>query len=246
MFPVAPDGGPNRLRPMSSFSPHLRIEGQEDAMLAKVTVAALAVILFGTVRPTPARAQEMPNASGTAATGSGSFLGLDIFAGAAQYQLKNPPKGEDGKVENAFGKYGWDLGTTVNIGVRWVGITGTVGHHTIENIPTFHVLAGPRFTTDWAFTHTAAGRAFAHVLAGVVRTAGQTPSTPSENGPEVVVGGGFDLFLFRCQFDYVRLGLDRLPRNNFRLFLGGVVPVCLRGCNENQDLIDLSGRRRDR
>jgi hypothetical protein len=45
-----------------------------------------------------------------------------------------------------------------------------------------------------------------------------------------VVGAGFDAFLFRMQFDYVRTDLPLVPRNRLRVFIGGLVPLCFRGC----------------
>jgi hypothetical protein len=45
-----------------------------------------------------------------------------------------------------WSKSGWDVGATAFV-VRWVGITGAFGRHGIENLPTCHVVVGPRFTT---------------------------------------------------------------------------------------------------
>jgi hypothetical protein len=61
---------------------------------------------------------------------------------------------------------------------------------------------------------------------------------------EIVVGAGVDaLYVVRFQFDYVRMNLAGLPKNNARVFAGGVLPLCFRGCRAfDKDGLNLSGR----
>ncbi len=182
-------------------------------------------------------AQE-PGNPGTTRENRGRFLGLDVFVGGAAYALENPPRNEEGEVEDAWGKYGWDAGATLTVGPAWLGITGTLGSHPVENVSIFHVLAGPRLTTGWAVAELA-GRGFAHALVGVART---SAANTSQTGGELVLGAGMDIMFFRIQGDYVRLNVPGVPKNNQRIFVGAVVPMCFRGCREN-DWLNLSGRR---
>ena len=166
------------------------------------------------------------------------FLGLDVFAGAARFEGYDPVEGEDpsGTIQHA--KTGWDVGATVSIWVRWLGITGTFGRQIIDTVPTYQVAVGPRLTSPWLPAGELPIRGFAHALVG---TASTTGGTPSQTSTEWVIGGGCDIFLFRLQFDNVWLKLDGLKTSNFRFFFGGVVPLCLRACRES-DAFNVSGR----
>jgi hypothetical protein len=166
------------------------------------------------------------------------FLGVDIFAGGGQFQnvLVPATDTEDAKYQ----KWGWDAGATVSYGVRWLGITASVGHQTIvQNMPAYHVVAGPRVTSPWLISDRAVGRFFGHALVGFARTAGVAPS---QSSAEWVFGGGLDLFFARLQIDYVRLNLNGVNRGSPRVFVGGVIPLCLRACSESKDVVNLSGR----
>lgn len=217
-------------------------------MRTMLIAATLAAGLVGLGVPATASAQDPSTASAREplttsrdtenSVGRERFLGVDLFAGGIAYRRKNVAKTEDGSKEDVFDKYGWDAGGTVSFGARWVGITGEVGHHVVEGVPTFQLLAGPRFTTPWVFGDTMA-RAFAHALAGFTRTTG---GAPSATGREIVLGGGFDMLLVRFHVDYVRLELPALPKNNVRVFFGGVVPLCLRACRMT-DGFNVSGRK---
>ena len=56
-----------------------------------------------------------------------------------------------------------------------------------------------------------------------------------------MLGGGFDVLFVRIQADDVRLRLNGVREENTRLFVGGVVPLCLRACRDS-DGFNLSGR----
>ena len=76
-----------------------------------------------------------------------------------------------------------------------------------------------------------ATRSFAHALTGSVGHHAWDGS--SDRGPELVFGGGVDtLGFFRMQFDYVRMNVIGLPKNNARIYFGGVLPLCVTGCRD--------------
>jgi hypothetical protein len=211
---------------------------KEDAMRAEaISAAVLAVVFLGSCSVVTTWAQEPAKPVTSVSDRPDRFLGLDIFAGGAQYERHDLPDGGDGSQAVSWGKFGWDTGATVSFGVRWVGITGTFGHHTIEDVPTYQVAVGPRVTSPWYIDEVGI-RFFAHALVGVATTSGVTPS---QRSTEWVIGGGFDVLLLRIQIDYVRLGLDGLRKENTRAFIGGVVPLCLRACRAG-DGFNLSGR----
>jgi hypothetical protein len=168
----------------------------------------------------------------------GRFLGVDFFGGGAVFDIEVAPATETEKGKTVG--WGWDAGATVSYGVRWMGITGTFGSQPVaESGSAYHLVVGPRVSSPWAVWGDLGGRFFAHALGGLVRTRGVTPS---QSSAEWVLGGGIDILLFRLQFDYVRLNLNGVDRNNVRGFVGGVVPLCFRGCSDDKDLFNVSGR----
>jgi hypothetical protein len=122
-----------------------------------VTAAALALMLFGGRLAETAWAQEPATPGVTAPARRGPFLGLDLFGGAAAYRRNDVVPSEDPSEHDDFEKVGWDAGATVSVGVGWLGITGAFGRQTIETVPTYQVVVGPRFTSPWA-VHDAAVR----------------------------------------------------------------------------------------
>ena len=56
-----------------------------------------------------------------------------------------------------------------------------------------------------------------------------------------MLGGGFDVLFVRIQADDVRLRLNGVREENTRVFVGGVVSLCLRACRDS-DGFNLSGR----
>jgi len=160
------------------------------------------------------------------------FLGLEFIAAGVTYQRNEPLTTADDSKKDEFGKFGWDIGATVSYGVRWVGITGSVGRHTIEHVPTYQFVVGPRFTTPWSGPL----RVFAHALVGYARTRGLTSS---QGSVEWVTGAGFDWAFFRVQADGVSLNLNDLKMNSFRMFVGAFIPLCSRACRDT-DIIDVS------
>ena len=75
-------------------------------------------------------------------------------------------------------------------------------------------------------------RFFAHALGGFAHTSGVTPS---QSSAEWVLGGGMDALFFRLQGDHVRLNVKGVNKGNARVFVGAVVPLCLRACSESKD-----------
>ena len=203
-------------------------------------LAVSAAVLLGSCVAETTWAQEQATPAANVSDKPGRFLGLDIFAGGVQYERRETPgtpDAGDGSQGAGWGKFGWDTGATLSVGVRWMGITGAFGHHTVEDVPAYQVAVGPRVTSPWYIDELAV-RFFAHALAGVATTSG---ATPSQSSTEWVLGGGFDVLFLRIQLDYVRLRLDGVPQGNTRVFVGGVVPFCLRACRD-LDGFNLSGR----
>ena len=165
------------------------------------------------------------------------FLGIDVFAGGSQFQTVLVPATDTEPAKHPA--WGWDAGATISVGVRWLGITGAFGRQTVETVPIYQLAVGPRVTSPW-LVGDAALRGFAHALAGFASTSGVTPS---QSSAEWVVGGGFDFMLFRVQFDKVWLNLNGQKTSDFRVFIGGVVPFCLRACEDDKLEIDLSRRK---
>jgi len=200
--------------------------------------AVLATALLGAGSAETARAQEPAKPVDAAAARPERFLGLDVFAGGAGYERYDYVPSEDPSKDDMYGKFGWDVGATVSVGVRWLGITGAFGRQTIETMPTYQMVVGPRLTTPWWALGYMPVRGFAHALVGIAATSGVTPAQTSAVW---VIGVGVDLFFLRMQFDEVRLNMNELKKDNFRFFVGGVVPLCLRACRET-DGFNVSGR----
>ena len=85
------------------------------------------------------------------------------------------------------------------------------------------------------------GHLMAVAVSAAVLLGSCAAETPSQSSTEWVLGGGFDVLLLRIQLDYVRLRLDGAREGNTRVFVGGVVPLCLRACRDS-DGFNLSGR----
>jgi len=207
-------------------------------MHRRTTAAAVALLLTGGCLAETASAQEPASPVVIPPARPGLFLGLDVFGGAARCERNDVVPSEDPAKEDRMEKFGWDAGATVSVGVRWLGITGALGRQTTEMVPTYHMVVGPRFTSPWAVSDAGAVRAFAHALVGFASTSGVTPS---QSSAEWVIGGGVDIFLLRIQFDSVWLKLNGVKTSNLRVFMGGVVPLCVRACRES-DGFNVSGR----
>ena len=203
-------------------------------------VVAVAVFLMGGSPTGAARAQEPATPVAAPQVRPERYLRLDLFVGGASHWVKDPPKDENGEAAPGWGEIGWETGATLSVGVPWVGLTGTIGNHNIENVPAYHVLAGPHFTTAWLDADIMAVRVFSHALAGVARVSGGAP--PQTSG-EFVLSVGIDImpFFLRIQRDQVWLNLDGLPNTYARIFAGAVIPLCFRACR-NTDMINVSGR----
>ena len=120
---------------------------------------------------------------------------------------------------------------------RMAGIVAEVGRTWNDVRPFKHYLAGGRVGTS---SRGADGPVhyFAHGLLGMAE-AGAYSNAPAEKGLEFVVGGGIDVAILRMQLDYMRLSLRDVPANQGRFFIGGVIPLCFRGCTKD-DGFDLS------
>lgn len=164
------------------------------------------------------------------------FLAADIFGGVLPAGIGK--SGED-STAGPWDIDGWEVGATIRFR-PWLGADVSGGRHTMDGVRTHHLLAGPRIATryldPWAV------RFFAHALVGFGNAS--VTSGSSESGAEMAAGAGFDLFgVIRMKFDYVRLAAGSKPLQSGRAFIGGVVPLCFRGCSE-ADGFDVSGRAR--
>jgi hypothetical protein len=206
-------------------------------MTARTPAAALLTIaLCGAGFPRPTSAQEPARPPATAPEKPGPWVGIDVFAGGSAFQRYEQPDPADEEADVRYAATGWHAGATLFVGVPWLGITGSAGCQTIETVPACQVAVGPQAVSPWIVGETMGFRVFAHALYGFASTRGDAPPQTSA---EWVFGGGIDFLLMRVQVDYVRLNLDPLKRGNSRIFIGGVVPLCLRSCRDGE--INLSG-----
>jgi hypothetical protein len=204
-------------------------------MNARTTAAALlALALFAPEGGQTAWAQAPPRPAATPSEKPHIFLGVDVF-GAGSYFLKEDV--DENAEETDHYPWGWEAGATVFVGLRWVGLTGSVGRQAYGSTPITHVAVGPRVTTGWIVGDMLPVRFFAHGLAGYAMGSGPTGT---QGGTEWVAGGGVDLAFLRIQVDYVRLKIEGVPANNTRAFVGGVISLCHRACAET-DGLNLSG-----
>ena len=189
--------------------------------------APLAVMLI-VLLPAVSAAQEPAPPAASAPDKPERLLALDIFGGwsGCCAAVETPGTGEE---SNKIGGNGWEVGATVLYGKRWLGIKSTVGRTTIFDVPVWQVTAGPQVYYGKAY-----GRFLAHALVGFSTTSGVTPSQSSVMW---VLGGGIDLFILRLQGDYVRLSLDGVEKNNSRVFVGLVLPLCFRACEDHYEAI---------
>ena len=157
------------------------------------------------------------------------FLALDVFGGLAGMGGPTRPPGEEEKRS----PLGWNLGTTVRFR-PWLGLKGELvrtrdgyGGRQAQYVGGIEVAS--------AYSGASWNRGFAHALVGSVRNRARDGS--SDQGLEVVLGGGFDtIAMLRMQFDYARMSVLGLPKNNGRIYLGGVLALCVTGCRaEGQD-----------
>jgi hypothetical protein len=200
-----------------------------------LTVAGLTLFVDGSAQAQTAR-------SGASVTSSfeqqpplieEGFRALDLFGGWAVHNAN----GSEGATEDVF--KGWGLGGTVRF-IRWLGLTGSLARTSSGDLRLLQFLAGPTFIGPYGELGI---RGFAHVLGGGVSASSQDGF--SESGFQLIAGAGFDFFFFRMQVDYTRYNLDgpasgTFAKNQVRGFIGGVAPLCFRGCQRAQDGIDLT------
>jgi hypothetical protein len=176
--------------------------------------------LSGLIPARPAAAQAGPD----------RLLALDVIAGGIPHPDPQEPGEADPDDFVAMG--GWQVGSSLRLfnRARWFGVAASYGSHSNEEVAARDVLVGARATSPWLIGNEAMFRGFAHALVGYASARPRAAGQPSGSSPELVLGGGFDIFLFRMQFDYVGSDLPLVPRNRLRVFIGGFVPLCFRGC----------------
>lgn len=158
------------------------------------------------------------------------FLALDVFVGAVGSQ-ESDQTGDEWPT-----RWGWDTGATVVFPVRWFGVTGAFGRHVSDEVSIHQFVVGPQYQSKW-YGSDMRGRYFLEFLIGVARSTGV--ARPQSN-LAWIYGFGFDFYFVRVKFEWVGMNTNGLQPRNVRLFVGGVLPICLRAC-EDSDLI-LSGR----
>ena len=158
------------------------------------------------------------------------YLALDLFGGVAGNQKLNQSTEDEWP-----SSWGWDAGVTLNYGLRELGVTAAVGHHSIDGVSTYHFVAGAQITKGWSEERPL--RFFMELLAGVALTRGDAP--PRSSG-EWGFGAGIDFAILRVKFQEVWLEIGGHSTKNLRLFVGGVIPFCFRACEES----DLAVNRR--
>jgi len=175
--------------------------------------------------------------------GSNGFMAVDIFGGYATHRGYGSAEALDEEDRQDFD--GWEVGASVRP-QPWLGVTASIGRTWQGENRVMHYLAGPRFNTSYAGNYYGF-RGFAHVLLGMGSVS--AASAQAQSGFELVAGAGLDVwYVARIQFDYLRLpdGVLRasgtpLPVNQVRVMVGGVVPLCFRGCRPHDaDGITLS------
>jgi hypothetical protein len=167
----------------------------------------------------PAAAQAVPD----------RLLAVDVIGGGVPHPDPTPGEEEPDKFAPMGG---WQVGSSLRFlnRARWLGVAASYARHSNDEVAVRDVLIGARATSPWLTGNEAIVRGFAHALIGHASARPKAAGQPSGSSPELVVGAGFDVFLFRMQFDYVRTDLPLVPRNGLRVFIGGFVPLCFRGC----------------
>ena len=167
------------------------------------------------------------------------FLAIDAYAGFLGHRT---PSGDQERVDET-GFRGFEVGSSVRFAPR-MGIKVAASRTTANQSRVVQFAVGPELTTSYTSTGV---RAFTHLLAGA---ASVRPSEGSSTWTAALVAGaGFDTFyVVRLQFDYLWLNLaapesTTVGRHQLRVFIGGVVPMCLRRCRPDYgNGIDLSGQ----
>jgi hypothetical protein len=169
---------------------------------------------------------EAPQNSNALAERWPEFLAIDLSGGYSRLDIQLGELNEEGEeVPTGFG--GFEVDATVRF-MPWLGVTGSYFQNGNGGTTFQQILVGPRFNTRYFGPYYT--RAFAHALFGRVHV--DSLMAPPESSSEMVIGGGLDMYGFlRMQIDYVRFDLAGYPANNVRISVGGVVPLCLNGCD---------------
>ncbi len=167
-------------------------------------------------------------------------FGADVFVGG--FPRPDPVEGEEVPEYPDMG--GWQVGASIRRGVKWqwLGWTGSYGSRSNDDVRVRDALGGVSATSPWLLGGEGLVRAFGQALGGYAWS--QTALGLHDSAPMFVAGGGFDIFFFRLQVDYVRTQLTGVDENYGRGFLGGMVPLCFTDCRpEWEDGIPLFGAR---
>lgn len=136
---------------------------------------------------------------------------------------------------------GWNAGATLRV-LPWLGFKADVTRLSNDAGRQSLYVGGVAVNSTYFAPYMS--RVFAHAMAGAA--GGSFHGVPVNHAPAFVTGAGFDFLGFgRFQIDYVRadVGPGQLP-HSVRGMIGGVVPLCLRGCRGMGDGIDLSRTRK--
>src|SRR5262245_51173601 len=149
------------------------------------------------------------------------FLALDVFGGLHMPAERNAERSRENEM------IGWSLGSTVRFSPWW-GIKGELARASNDEFHASHYLGGVEFTSPYS-VGAYPTRFWGHTLVGYAND--RSDIGFSQAGPAFVAGGGFDVAVFRLQFDYLRSTrpIER-PKNDMRIFVGGAVAVWFRGC----------------
>ena len=153
-----------------------------------------------------------------------TFVAADFFGGLSVISIS----GE----EDEIAAKGWEVGSTLRF-QPWWGIKAGFARTKRPDSHQWQYLGGLEVATKHGLSGNAVGRGFAHALVGYIKERA-TDGGGSKGSPELVLGAGLDvLFFFRLQVDYARVNLPTRSKNNVRVFVGGVVPLCFKGCDAN-------------
>ena len=160
-----------------------------------------------------------------------AFLGADVFGG---FPVLVQPVDDESQLSFT----GWEAGGTVRLRPWW-GVKGTIARTSGDRYRQWQYLGGTEVNHSKL---NLGARYFAHALVGYITE--RAPDGTSPGSAEFVVGGGFDYSFLRVQLDYARGALPDRSKNNLRVFLGGVVPLCFSECRpDDQDGIPIRQRR---
>lgn len=185
------------------------------------------------VRLAVAAAMMLP-AVAQAQTAAPAFTALDLSGGYSSRGIDQD--------DEQLTMGGWNASATLRV-LPWLGFKADVARLSNDAGRQSMYVGGVAVTSEYFAPYMS--RVFAHAMAGTA--GGSFHGAPVPYGPAFVTGAGFDFLGFgRFQVDYVRA--DVAPGQSphgVRGMIGGVVPLCFRGCRGGAiDGIDLSRTRK--